>query len=579
MEPSLFGYPAMVDPLRYMEMQAQYLRLLAQFLSEPEPSESVSASKPTLVSASVQVEMQAEVPVSTSEPVLLSSEPLIKTEKEPEVTFSPPIFESEEPVLIPRKKTKNFDDMPLPTARKGFQELLEEELSKNPQPTSSIDIRPHSFLKKGSKNTISTKVSHTKTEDSETPNQPKPPPKEFLKRRSGKLCTKKGQVSPPNRKDASKSPISSPNLKNRHINLGPDLVLGPPGVDFIDKLRKEIAKLQSEVEILRSDLGNDIEDALNTALEMAKNEKEELRHEFESAKRREMMNISREKKTNVKNGGEVESLKAEIRRLQEEAKGKEDSHRAACEAIRQQLEGIRKKQGQKGKSGPFKSGSGGVKVEISRAELSKVEMSPEMQKSGKMGSFSEEIKSEKGKKSQIPQQKAEVGEVKIQSQTMAPDGKIQRIYSDGKKEIVFPNGVRKEVMPDGATVVYFANKDVKSTYPDGKVIYHFAEAKTTQTTYADKLQVFQFANGQVEKHFPDGRKEIKFADGTVKSIMQDGQEESVFPDGTVQRIDGKGVKVVMSGEGQRDTLYPDGTKVREYPDGTIKRYGADGRLL
>jgi centromere protein J len=41
-------------------------------------------------------------------------------------------------------------------------------------------------------------------------------------------------------------------------------------------------------------------------------------------------------------------------------------------------------------------------------------------------------------------------------------------------------------------------------------VYYFAEAKTTQTTFPDGLQVFKFANNQVEKHFPDGTKEIMY---------------------------------------------------------------------
>lgn len=57
-------------------------------------------------------------------------------------------------------------------------------------------------------------------------------------------------------------------------------------------------------------------------------------------------------------------------------------------------------------------------------------------------------------------------------------------------------------------IVYFANEDIKQTFPDGKVVYYFADARTTQTTFADGLQVFKFANAQIEKHFPDGTKEI-----------------------------------------------------------------------
>jgi len=74
------------------------------------------------------------------------------------------------------------------------------------------------------------------------------------------------------------------------------------------------------------------------------------------------------------------------------------------------------------------------------------------------------------------------------------DGKIQRTYENGKKEVIFSNGVKREVFPDGYTIVYFNNQDIKQTYPDGRIVYYFAEARTTQSTYADGLQVFKFNN-------------------------------------------------------------------------------------
>jgi centromere protein J len=41
------------------------------------------------------------------------------------------------------------------------------------------------------------------------------------------------------------------------------------------------------------------------------------------------------------------------------------------------------------------------------------------------------------------------------------DGKVQRFYDNGKKEVIFSNGVKREVWPSGYSVVYFANNDVK----------------------------------------------------------------------------------------------------------------------
>jgi centromere protein J len=55
---------------------------------------------------------------------------------------------------------------------------------------------------------------------------------------------------------------------------------------------------------------------------------------------------------------------------------------------------------------------------------------------------------------------------KVVEQIVGHDGKIQRIYASGKKEVIFNNGVKRESFPDGYTIVYFNNKDIKQTFPD-----------------------------------------------------------------------------------------------------------------
>lgn len=105
---------------------------------------------------------------------------------------------------------------------------------------------------------------------------------------------------------------------------------------------------------------------------------------------------------------------------------------------------------------------------------------------------------------------------RIVQENISNDGKIVRWYANQKKEIIFRKGVRKEIFPDGYTIVYFKNQDIKQTYPDGKIVYYFYEAKTTQTTETNGINIFKFDNNQIEKHFPDGTKEIRFNDGTIK---------------------------------------------------------------
>jgi centromere protein J len=55
-----------------------------------------------------------------------------------------------------------------------------------------------------------------------------------------------------------------------------------------------------------------------------------------------------------------------------------------------------------------------------------------------------------------------------------------------------------QIFPDSRTVVRFSNGDVKTSVPStGTVMYYYAAAKTTQTSFKDGLEVFEFPSGQV----------------------------------------------------------------------------------
>ena len=49
----------------------------------------------------------------------------------------------------------------------------------------------------------------------------------------------------------------------------------------------------------------------------------------------------------------------------------------------------------------------------------------------------------------------------ISNEAVGQDGKIQRLYVNGKKEVIFANKVRRETFSDGYTIVYFNNGDIK----------------------------------------------------------------------------------------------------------------------
>ncbi|XP_023554937.1 centromere protein J [Octodon degus] len=164
----------------------------------------------------------------------------------------------------------------------------------------------------------------------------------------------------------------------------------------------------------------------------------------------------------------------------------------------------------------------------------------------------------------------------VQEEISHLDGKVEKVYKNGNRVILFPNGTQKEVSTDGKSItVTFFNGDVKQVTPDDRVIYYYAAAQTTHTTYPEGLEVLHFPSGQIEKHFPDGRKEITFPDQTIKNLFADGQEESIFPDGTVVRVQRDGNKIIEFNNGQRE-LHTTQFKRREYPDGTVKTVYANG---
>ncbi|KAL0615345.1 Centromere protein J [Plecturocebus cupreus] len=175
-----------------------------------------------------------------------------------------------------------------------------------------------------------------------------------------------------------------------------------------------------------------------------------------------------------------------------------------------------------------------------------------------------------------PEYKEEEEDHDIQGEISHPDGKVEKVYRNGCRVILFPNGTRKEVSADGKTItVTFFNGDVKQVMPDQRVIYYYAAAQTTHTTYPKGLEVLHFSTGQIEKHFPDGRKEITFPDQTVKNLFPDGQEESIFPDGTIVRVQRDGTKLIEFNNGQRE-VHTAQFKRRDYPDGTVKTVYANG---
>lgn len=113
----------------------------------------------------------------------------------------------------------------------------------------------------------------------------------------------------------------------------------------------------------------------------------------------------------------------------------------------------------------------------------------------------------------------------------------------------YGNGVIKEVHPDGTMVTRFPNGDVETRFrsfspiaqtstsvpstpssmsalasPHGIIAYFHAKDGILQISKrGDGSKLFEYANGQVEKHYPDGFKMILFPDGRKQAVTAEGK--------------------------------------------------------
>jgi hypothetical protein len=107
--------------------------------------------------------------------------------------------------------------------------------------------------------------------------------------------------------------------------------------------------------------------------------------------------------------------------------------------------------------------------------------------------------------------------------------RTRRLTPSGGHLIDYGNGVTKELHPDGTTVTRFKNGDVETRFGTKKpnsstpatscmVAYYHSKEEVLQITQRDGSVLYEYANGQVERHCADGVKIVLFPDGT-KTII------------------------------------------------------------
>ena len=110
--------------------------------------------------------------------------------------------------------------------------------------------------------------------------------------------------------------------------------------------------------------------------------------------------------------------------------------------------------------------------------------------------------------------------------------RTRRSTPSGGHLIDYGNGVTKELHADGTTVTRFQNGDVETRFnpnttstSSGRspslscmVAYYHCKEEVLQITQKDGSVLYEYANGQVERHCADGVKIVLFPDGT-KTIV------------------------------------------------------------
>lgn len=124
--------------------------------------------------------------------------------------------------------------------------------------------------------------------------------------------------------------------------------------------------------------------------------------------------------------------------------------------------------------------------------------------------------------------------------------RVDKILSTGATLTEFDNGTMKLQIPHrGEINIKFQNNDLKQIHNDGKIVYFYHEKGILMTTIPvilinpsaavskdERISVYRFSSGQIEKHYADNRKEVYYPDGSKKYVSADGSEHSILADGT-----------------------------------------------
>ena len=619
-----------IDPSQYIEMQANYLRLLANCYSSNENQRPSSASS---AASNNSNNFYSNTGNSQNKPK--------KKQDEPERIENP--FQ-EEPVPI-RKPVNLHDEMPIKSLTLPFEKLLEQEMKKTGgnEDLSSSGSK-HSFLKRKSQKIIPKKettpnVSSPKSQfsaflhgDSENPSKPEHNHRPQFPESSKTLKSHFKESSEPSSLTQNEKPInpSKPrtSLKNLEIDsndyedktkdtkisnslsrksLNSKSPIEPissdspkPRQEFLkrgegklcvqkrsaslarlDNKRSKLKESQKVVEDSREEsyehedeeIVPEIKNKSYLKYKKLAKELEEKKHKLE----KDALEFYKMRENEVKN---LESWKSEeMKKIGEERKKIEKNSKAQdvfeLDNLKREIKQLRttltKNEEKYNKT--IESLKEIIETlttrnqELQKILLDKTFDSVEVEKPGK--SASEVSVKMKATRTSTRQTKEETPKFKKSDSSKLPPTftfKLPEHHSEDK------SSTPSMPQSDSPPIVEIKLDSLKS-----EKIQEIIEENKTQKIFEDGKREISFSNGVKKEIFPDGFMIVHFNNKDRKETFPDGKiVYHFFENQTVQTTFPDGLQLYQFSNGQTEKHFSDGTVEIKFPDGTIKCIFTDG---
>ena len=607
MDPNYLKYLSSmgIDPSQYIEMQANYLRLLANCYSaneNPRPSSASSVTKHSITEKNAKKQKEnydeaelnensfQEEPAIKTKPVNLYDEIPIKsltlpfekfleqeikkTELNEELNISSPkhtFLKRKSQKILPKKETTPNVSSP----KSQFSNFLNEDTNNS----SKLNQNPKQSLKEDSKNLESNtdesqslsnpqKPKHLNPETTQNDSNPhnqdhnlptslsnqslnsQKPRQDFLKRGEGKLCTRK-RASSLARLEHKKSKLGeSQKVDEDSREESSEYEAKEIIPEVKNKNYLKYKKLAKELEEKKFKLEKD-------ATEFYKMRENEVKT-LESWKNEEIKRINEEKKRaeksfKVHDVFELENLKREIKQLKSSLLKNEEKYNGTVESLKEIIETLTKRNHELQKILQEKTFDG-LECERTGKSASQVSVKMKPVRASLRHTKQETPKFKKSETSKVPP----TFTFKLPDKTHIGKSSAPSVPS-------IPS-------TDSPPLIEISLED---TTPEK--IQQIIEDNKTQKICKDGKQEIIFSNGVKKEIFPDGFIIVHFNNNDRKETFPDGKiVYHFFENQTVQTTFPDGLQLYEFSNGQTEKHFSDGTVEIKFPDGTVKSVFTNG---